>query len=335
MSSWGRTKVGVRWNQPGLEGQMDYFGKANGNSVMTITDDGVIFPSLDDGVKYYVDSNTGDDDKNGLGGFGNAMKTLAVAIAASNASIVESPLGTGRGFAAENIIYYKGDSNTEVLTTLANKCNIIGVGSGGGHRAMPAIVGEHIIGAVGYVDCNFINMGFLPENNTGDLFTLPKELNGLKFIGCDFQSENGGAIAGSAFTIVGGNNMVIEGCRFGVKFTDSVIEFTSDGSSEQMIIKNNVVRGENKGIEFVTGLTSSTDLSGPLVEGNTILTTAICIEDADQDKVWVVRNNCVTAADDGVAGIGIIKCNVARAVDNKVSSAGGVNADFPIATSIA
>lgn len=334
MSSWGRTKVGVRWNQSGLEGQMDYFGKANGNTVMTITDGGVILPSLGDGIKYYVESNTGVDTKSGRGGFGNAMKTLTVAIAASNASIVLSPLGTGRGFAARNKIYYKGDSNTEALTTLANKCDIIGVGSGGGHRARATIVGEHVISANAYVACRFINMGFLPENNNGDIFTLPTGLNGTTFLDCDFESENGAAIAGSAIVAVGGNNMRIEGCTFGVKFTDSVLEFTASGISEQFIIKNNTIIGAEKGIEFITGLTSSNDYSGPLVEGNTIHTALICIEDADQDKVRVVRNNCITAGADGTAGIGIIKCNVKTAVDNKVTSADGQNADFPIPSSI-
>lgn len=307
-------------------------------SIFTRTKMGTRFAAMGNpsgGADFYVNSNLSATAGDGSA-WPLAFKTLAEAITASNAKIALSAADGGRVYwAAENNIFYKGDSNTEVLTTLAHKCNIWGVGSGGGHRRRATIVGEHIIGAVGYVNCNFIGMGFLPATNAGDLFTLPKELNGLKFFDCDFESENGVAIAGSAFTIVGGNNMVIDGCRFGVKFTDSVIEFTSSGSSEQMIIKNNLIRGADKGIEFIAGLTASTPLAGPLVEGNTIQTTAICIEDADQSIVWVVRNNCITAADDGTAGVGIIKCNVKRALDNKVSSAAGQNADFPVPSSIA
>lgn len=282
------------------------------------------------GADFYVNSNLSATAGDGSS-WNKAFKTLAEALAASHALIATSNVF----WAAENRIFYKGDSNTEVLTTLAQKTTIYGVGSGGGHRSKPAIVGEHIIGAVGYVNCNFVNMGFLPATNGGDLWTTPKELNGLKFFDCDFESENGAAIAGSALTIVGGNNMVIEGCKFGVKFTDSVIEFTASGASEQMIIRGNVIQGADKGIEFITGVSSSVDLAGPLVEGNTIHTTLICIEDADQSFVRVVKNDCITSADDGAAGVGIIKCNTAKAVGNKVSSAGGINADFPIATSIA
>lgn len=287
------------------------------------------------GVDYFVNSNLSATAGTGLT-WDTAFKTLAEAMAASNALVaLNRANGGARYWAGRNRIWYMGDSNTEVLTTLATKCDIIGVGSGGGHRAMACIVGEHIIGAVEYVACRFINMGFLPATNAGDLFTTPKELNGLTFIGCDFQSENGAAIAGSAIVATGMSNLRIENCMFGYKFTDSVLELTQYASkNELVIIRNNTIIGANKGIEFITGLAPSSAYAGPLVEGNTIHTAAICIEDADVTYVRVVKNNCVTAADDGAAGIGIIKCNTAIACDNKVSSAGGENADFPVPSSI-
>lgn len=282
------------------------------------------------GIDYFVNSNLAATAGTGYT-WDTAFKTLSEAMAVSHAAIA-----SGRAYwAAMNRIFYKGDSNTEVLTTLAQKTYIIGVGSGGGHRSMPCIVGEHIIGAVAYVSCVFVHMGFMPATNNGDIFTTPKEMNGLAFIGCDFQSENGAAIAGSAIVATGMSNLRIENCKFGTKFSDSVLELKPSATRmEQCIIKNNTIIGADKGIEFVTGLAPSSAYTGPIVEGNTIHTAGLCIDDADQAYVRVVRNNCITAADDGTAGVGIIKCNVKTAVDNKVSSAAGQNADFPVPSAI-
>ncbi|MFH1741097.1 MAG: hypothetical protein ABIH23_19015, partial [bacterium] len=148
------------------------------------------------GTDYYVDSNSGDDADDGLT-WDTCMATLTAAMAASHANIAAS----STGWAARNRIFYKGDSNAESLTTLAQKTDIIGVGSGGGHRTMPQIVGTHTIGAGAFVGCRFFNMGFVPTANGDNIFTVPATSRGLEFHGCWFESGNGAVIAGSAIVV--------------------------------------------------------------------------------------------------------------------------------------
>jgi len=144
-----------------------------------------------DGINYYVDVNAGIDTNDGLS-WGTAFKTYAKAVTASNATIVASTKGTGRGWAARNTIFYKGDNkeaDAETIITLPNKCDVIGVGSYD-HRPMPMMIGNHVIGAGAYMGTRFFNMGFMSPAAGGAIFTVPTTTSGLAFYGCHFDGRS-------------------------------------------------------------------------------------------------------------------------------------------------
>ncbi len=247
------------------------------------------------GRNYYVDSNEGSATNSGTS-WDDALDTLTAAMALSHANI---GLGSST-WAARNKIYYKGDSNSENLTTLTQKTDIIGVGSGGGHRAWPCIIGTHVIDGGAYVACRFFNMGFLPEANTDDIFTIPATVNGLYFIDCNFESSWAAIVAESAIVVTGGVGMRIEDCEFGGAFDDAVIEVLA-GNSDKMIIRNNKISGDNNGIDFATGLSPTTPGDSPLVEDNTIDVALLTVNDVDEVFVRMFNNILISVAADGSA----------------------------------
>lgn len=267
------------------------------------------------GRDYYVDSNEGNAANSGTS-WDDALDTLTAALALSHANI---GLGSST-FAARNQIFYKGDSNSENLTTLARKTDIIGVGSGGGHRDRPAIIGTHVIDAVAYDACRFFNMGFLPEANTDDIFTIPAEVHGLVFKDCNFESSHAAFVAGSAIVVTGGTYMRIEDCDFEGAFSDSVIEVLA-GNSDNMIIRRNTITGDNDGVEFLTGLSPTTPGNSPLVEENTIDVALITVNDVDAAFVRILNNILITEANEGSSALaGAVVGNVLTCAGNTVSA---------------
>ena len=323
MSSWGRTKVGVRWNQSGLKGQMDYFGKESGNSVMTITDGGVIMPNPSYGVDYYVNGNTGDDTKSGRGGWGNAMKTLAVALAASHASIASSPLATGAGWAAENRIHAVADAFTEDLVLLAQKTVIIGHGSYNQWKGC-GLVGNHVpISATG-IGVRFENFYFRPPAGGGDIFTLDSTQRGIEFRNCTFDATNT-ADASAAIIATAVWFLKIRGCRIVGPYSDAAIEIGA-GNAQGLEIKGNYIEGANQGIDI--SATATTSPRKGIISGNEIHTATECINDGN-DVMALMNNNCTTLQAKGVAGAGAIVGNEFLSSGNKISASNLANADWP------
>ncbi len=280
------------------------------------------------GRNYYVDSNEGDAANSGTS-WDDALDTLTAAMALSHANI---GLGSST-WAARNQIFYKGDSNSENLTTLAQKTDIIGVGSGGGFRTQPQIVGTHAIAAA-YGGCRFYNMGFTPAANTDDIFTFFAGCHGLEFHECTFESTYAAVTAGSAIIVEASAQVIIDNCVFGNDFSDAVIEVLA-GQVDGMIIRNNIIRGGEVGIEFVTGITV-THNDSPVVADNIINTETICINDVDAAEVLIINNNCITVtADGGAAGANIIVGDVQRGNGNKVSASDATNADWPVTVALA
>ena len=75
------------------------------------------------GTVFYVDNNSGSDSDNGKS-WDEAFLTIAVALAASHADI-----GTSPNYADRNTILVRGDDFDEDLTALAQKTDMIAVGS--------------------------------------------------------------------------------------------------------------------------------------------------------------------------------------------------------------
>ena len=329
MSAAGRTKVGVRWNVSGRERQMDFYGKESGNSVLTITDGGVIMPNPSYGVDYYVNGNTGDDTKSGRGGWGNAMKTMAVALAASHASIASSPLATGAGWAARNRIHCVGDAFTEDLVLLAQKTDIIGWGSYNQWMKC-GLVGNHVpISATG-IGVRFFNFHFRPPAGGGDMFTLDATQRGIEFHNCTFDATNTAAATGAILATAVWFLRIIN-CKFVGAFSDAVIEIAA-GNAQGLRILGNEIEGANNGIDLLTGVTSSPNKI--LIEGNTIDVTGIGINDVDATLAAIVNNRVITANNEGTLGDGAIIGNIRRGIDNWIATADKSNSAWPAIVAI-
>lgn len=278
---------------------------------------------------FYVDSNLAATAGNGYT-WENAFKTLTEAFAANNTLLALNRAGGGAPYwAGRNRAFYKGDANSETLTTLGEKMDVIGVGSGGGYRSKPQIVGTHAISAVSYSACRFYNMGFTPAANTDNIMTISGGQHGLSFIDCEFDATIGAGAAGSALVLTGNFRMVIKGCTFIAGFTDSVIEVLA-GNSQGMHILNNYIEGANEGITFATGLVV-TGTQKVLVKKNEINVATICINDVDTTEVHIVDNSVSTlTADGGAAGDNIIIGNKKISRGNWVSSSDATNVTWPV-----
>ena len=316
--------------------QMGVVGDLKSDENSDIRDDISNIPpdNASNGFTYYVDSNAGDDGNDGLNwkedGLGEGpFKTLTAAIVASNLTISTHPYLYGAGWAARNRIYYKGDSNTEAFTTMPDKCDVIGVGSGGGHRTMPSIIGEHLIVDT-VIGCRFYNMGFVAAINAGNIFTLPSTCRGIEFHGCRFEGYVSGAlIPGSAIVSESQYFLVIDDCDFVGRFADSVIEILSGVHVELVITNNRIQGGATDGIEIVTGVTFDTAYALPLIKDNFIDVSQICINDVDQTYARIINNTGVTAAARGLLLAGAVVGNPLLSAGNRFTCSDGANMLWP------
>jgi hypothetical protein len=276
------------------------------------------------GTTYYVDCNAGNDANDGSS-WETAFKKLSVALAASHANIAAG----AAGWASRNRIFFKGDitetADGENLTKLAQKTDIIGVGSTD-WKAKPQLIGNHVIGStVSYMGCRFINMMFKgPVAAGGDIFTLTGQ-HGIEFIGCEFMGDSTTpATAAVVATACVGLKFV--DCESKGAFSDAVIELGA-GQADDFRVEDCLIQGANMGID-ISG--SATFVAGKYgkISRNTISTTLATINDAE-GKCYVTKNNLFTAAAKGVAMAGCLVCNAALAQDNRCSTSDANNVVYP------
>ncbi len=277
-----------------------------------------------DGICYYVDGNAGADTNNGLS-WDTAYKTLATALAASHASIATSTKGTGRGWAARNTVYIKGDSFEEDLTKLAQKTDIVGVGSCD-HHHQARIIGTHVIDSTSYMGCRFINVAFKSKAAGGVIMTLPTQQSGISFINCLFDGRSTTA-ATKAILATAVEQLTIEGCRFIGKFSTSTIDIGT-GSSRALLIKDNIIESGAIGITVHSGLTC-VDAVAMILDN--IFDVVTLVIDENSDKVIVGGNRGRTQADGTVAAT--IDYNAAMAYDNIFAHSQGVS-QYPVLVTI-
>ena len=276
------------------------------------------------GTTYYVDCNAGLDTNDGLS-WETAFKKLSVALAASHANIAAG----STGWASRNRIFFKGDqvatAEGENLTTLAQKTDIIGVGSTD-FKAQPQLIGNHVVAAtVQYPGCRFINVCFKgPVLAGGDILTITGQ-HGLSFIGCTFDGSSTTA-ATAAIIATACAYLTIKGCKFMGAFSDAVIELGA-GHSDDLVIEDNLIEGANMGIDISGSATFSAGHYG-LIKDNVLSTTLACINDAEA-KSYVIGNRGVTAAAKGVGLAGAVVCNIALAQDNRFSTSDANNVEYP------
>ena len=261
---------------------------------------------------YFVDVNAGLDTNDGLS-WATAFKTLATAITASNAAIAAG----AAGWANRNQIYFKGDNkeaSKETLTTLANKCDIIGCGSYD-HRPYPVMIGNHVIGAGAYMGCRFINMGFASLAAGGAIFTVPTTTSGLAFLNCHFDGRTATAAA-KAIVATAVEQLTIKGCRFIGKYSATTIDIGT-GSSRALLIADNLIESGAVGITVHANATC-VDAIG-IIANNIINAVTLCI-DENSAKMAVIGNRGTTAANSGAT---TMDYNAALGSDNQFTSGNG------------
>lgn len=273
---------------------------------------------------YYVDSNGGLDTNDGLS-WATAYKKLSIALAASHASIAAATVG----YAARNRIFFKGDQTAtaegEDLVKLAQKTDVIGVGSTD-WKAKPQLIGNVLVPATtSYMGCRFINVMFKgPVLVGGDIVKITGQ-HGIEFINCEFMGDSTTAATG-AITGVACVGLRIVGCTFKGAFSDAVIELGA-GQADDFLVEGCTIQGANMGIDIPNTVTYATGKNG-IIRNNTIKTTLACINDA-LATTFVIGNNLFTAANKGVAMAGCIVCGLAYAQDNFCTTGDANNVVYP------
>jgi len=279
-------------------------------------------------VTYYVDGNAGLDTNNGLT-WATAFKTLAVAMAASHANIALN----STGWAARNRIFYKADvtddDDGENLVLLAQKTDVIGVGSTD-WRAKPQLLGNHVIPNTAETHgCRFINMSFIAPAAGGDIFTLTDQ-HGIAFIGCSFRG-NSTTAATAAIIATACVDLQIIKCDFTGAFSDAVIELGA-GQADGLLIDGCFIQGANEGIDIPATVTYAANKCG-LIQYCLISVALQGIKDA-LGTTFVKKNEIRTAANKGEAMVGAILCGLSYAFDNRITTGDANNVVYPAQGSI-
>lgn len=268
------------------------------------------------GNVFYVDGNRSVNTGSGRT-WGTAYNLLSTALAASHADIAVS---ADREWASRNIIYVRGDFITEDLTKLAQKTDIIGVGSANQYK-MGGILGDHVIEAATtahYMGCRIINMHFRGDGG-GILFDIPINQNGIEFINCEFQ-QNGGETIG--LRLGGCHDTKVTRCVFrpntsGVGFSTTAIQLLNGaGSVTNVNIEGNQIFSGGIGIDW-----DETVSVNCWVTDNKMWTTGLGIDD-ESDDIFVIGNRMITAVDTGTYTAGF-DFSEALAIDNIITGSGG------------
>jgi len=227
------------------------------------------------GKVYYVEGNAGLDTNNGSS-WEKAFKTLTKALAVSHANIAAGKWG----WAARNTIYCKGDALTENLVLLADKTDVIGVGS---CNANPycRLTGNHVVPSHA-MGCHFYNMEFW---SAGGIIFKSTSNGGLEFHNCRFVANAAETIG---LQLVKPDYVKVEGCKFlpkwntGVMFSTAAIDITVGDATECEIVDNLIYGAVGIAIYNSTFYACS-------LKNNTIYATTLCIDENSDD--WLVVNN--------------------------------------------
>jgi hypothetical protein len=272
--------------------------------------------------KYYVDGNVA---ATGNGSPDHPFATLTEAFTASNAAI---RLSANRWWARRNQIFVCGDGLEEDLTTIPEKCDVIGCGYD--IYPFPRIIGHHEIAAIattGAKGCRFINMGWICDD-AGPLFTFPAIVHGLQFIGGLMVPLAAGSTIAISMTDIAG--VVIDGVRIipsggGGLFAEGIVLAGTQG--HEVVIKNCDIYA-TEGIHV-----TATATRGGIIKDNDIYATALTIND-ESGLFRLSKNRLVSTAGDDGTGTGgsalAVVCAIGLAVDNRLTCSGHYNAPYPI-----
>lgn len=237
------------------------------------------------GNTYYVDGNKSDNSGNGLT-WTTAFQKLSSAMALSHANIA---LSVQRGWAWRNVIYVKGDEIVEDFTALAQKTDIIGVGSNDGYKKA-GITGTWIIpDTTSYIGCRFYNMMFT-DTGANPIFDVDTQ-GGLEFHDCLFDSS---ALTTIGLQIEETSWLVVDNCEFSrvdasLGFSTAAIHIIDDTNPIYGCkITNNTIMTAGIGIDW-----DETQSYNCWANDNYIYATGLTI-DEEGDNLFVVNNRLIT-----------------------------------------
>ena len=290
---------------------------ANGGKITVESGGAIVFPNPSGGTDYYVCGNSGDDTNDGLS-WATAYQTLATALAASHANIAAG----STGWAARNRIFCKGDDFVEDLVALAQKTDIIGVGSSDNYP-MPCIRGNHapVNNAMG---CRFFNVRFRPAASD-DLVTLDSTSGGsIEFHGCIFDAHYEAFTAPSAIDTTASQYVKVIGCDFLGQFSGDVIDIGAGKVNGMRIIGNKILGGADNGI-VATGAMTVDQGRYALVADNYIQVADKIIDDG-ADSVLYSFNNVGVSGEAAGASAYVVTAGYGA---NNIFTCNGVTASVP------
>lgn len=274
---------------------------------------------------YYCEGNAGLDTNTGVGGWENAFKTLTVALAASHADIATNKYG----WAARNVILCRGDAFDEDLVLLAQKTDVIGLGSYNANDQC-GLIGNHVpTGTTASYGTRFFNFYFTGNAAGGDIWTFDITMNSFEFHGCSFSADTTTACTGAIIN-AGGDFLGVYNCEFVGKFTDAVIEFGTGDGARGLRIVGNFIEGDNVGIELASATTISTGATEKyaLIKDNVICVAGLTIDDnsgGGGGVTHVIGNHLISEATTTATAVDI---NLPTAAANYLSFA-TVNSIYP------
>ena len=255
----------------------------------------------------YVDGNVVSSG-NGLGWL-SAFKTLTEGLAAAHAYMSTSG---NRAWAHRATVYCCGDTLTEDLVILAEKSDVIGVGTNSGFDKC-GVTGNHVPVTTNCWACRFYNLHFR-ATTAGIIWDLTAPSHGIKFINCEFAGRSASHTHAIRATVV--QMMEIIGCKWLTStgnFTTAAIAIGA-GNAYGLNIKDNRIVGK-------TGIvinSATTAVGGGLyIDHNVIKANNLTIDD-DSDLAVCTDNRCISLAAFGGTAYDF---NIRLAAGNIVSGA--------------
>lgn len=261
---------------------------------------------------WYVDGNMANNSGDGKS-WASAYKLLSTAMAASHADIART---SDRQWAGRNTIYVKADSITEDITKLAQKTDIIGVGSNDAQSRASLIGTITVTSSVNYMGCHFYNMMFQDDDASGVLVDVDGQ-TGLWFINCAFVVEATDTVGLKASD---SNWLLVKDCFFGsltsgIGFSTACVEYDEDNPAYGVTFEGNYFQGE-VGIDW-----NETTIGNINIIGNQFSVQAMWLDTDDLVGVQVYNNFGTTAVSE-VDNTGS-DFNILYGGNNVISGSGG------------
>lgn len=293
-------------------------------SLQTMVDQGRYGGALERGANvdpWYVDLNR---KSQGEGrSWDDAFNTYAAAIAAATAWFAVS---NERAWAKRGTIYCCSDGETEAITTLPSRTDLVGVGTDTG--AFPKVTGVHTVAAAPSGNgVRIINMGFIHSAGTAPILTLPSGLHGVELHHVHLYKGEG-ALPTAGLVVNTSRDWMLNDvniypdagaakCSIGLS-----IAGTTSGHGRAKILNSLIV-----GVEGIDVADTSAFFEGAICRDTIIIATALCVDD-NSDAIAFIDNYLITAAAGGSSdGSGVVDWNVNLICGNKVHAS---NADGPI-----